>query len=105
MDADVAHDYSWEALERAEQAMAAEEAAQVAYEERCRARQQAEEDWVDAVVGEQEALAASRAAAAPVARPPSAPAGDPSSSHDRWSEVVTPLGLCVSCEGQADGGG
>ena len=59
-DEDDADGWSFERLDAAEAEMAAEEAAEQAYQERCAQRAQAEEEWVDRVVAEQEATAAAK---------------------------------------------
>ena len=98
-------EYSWERLDAAEASLKVEEADARAYERRCMARAQAEEDWVDAVVAEQEENAARRAALA--REKPAGATQRPSSADNPWAEALAPfgLGLAGGVVGDPAGGG
>lgn len=121
---DKADETAWtpESFEAAERSLLAEEEAEAAYQARQRAREAAEDAWVDHVVAEQEALAAARqtrdAATAPAV--PSAPPGVAgcadggaaakgaalaAADWERWELALAPLGLGLVPSGELGGGG
>ena len=95
---EIGRDVTLEAVTEAE--LAAEEE----YEERCRARQQAEDDWVDAVVQDQErrAEAKRRAAAAGAAAPSLADDEGGAGQHEShpWTSALARLGLSMQWTGK-----
>jgi len=119
---DVRSPLAWDRLEAAEPVVRAEEEAERAHQERQRAREAAEDDWVDRVVAEQEALADARTLreadaeelAASAASRDGVALEDATAAEEaataaldwaRWELALAPFGLKLVASGAPGGGG